>query len=71
MKAETSGSNGSIFIDPRWHEAQGYTIEKEGDITHYDLPTLGKGYTYEIEEIHSCLRQGKLQSEIWGRQNSL
>lgn len=71
MKAEISGSNGSIFIDPKWHESQGYTIEKEGELIHYDLPTLGKGYSYEIEEVHSCLQEGKLQSEMWGHQNSL
>lgn len=71
MKAKIFGSEGSIFIDPRWHEAQGYAIEKEGELIHHDLPTLGKGYTHEIEEVHSCLRQGKLQSEIWSHQNSL
>lgn len=71
MKAEISGSNGSIFIDPRWHETQGYTIVKNDETTHFDLPTLGKGYTYEIEEVHKCLQQGKLQSDLWSHQNSL
>lgn len=70
MKAQISGSKGTIFLDPRWHETQGYTIIKD-ETTHFDLPTLGKGYTYEIEEVHSCLQQGKLQSEIWSHQNSL
>ncbi|MCJ7468407.1 MAG: Gfo/Idh/MocA family oxidoreductase [Maribacter sp.] len=71
MKAEISGSEGSIFIHPRWHESQGYSIEKEGDIASFELPTNGKGYSYEIEEVHDCLKKGELQSDFWSHQNSL
>lgn len=71
MRAEISGSNGSIFIDPKWHQAQGYSVLKNGKTIHCDLPTLGNGYTYEIEEVHNCLQQGKLQSDLWSHQNSL
>lgn len=71
MKAEISGSEGSIFIHPRWHEAQGISLEKEGQLEEIALPTTGKGYTYEIEEVHRCLRNGKTQSDIWSHQNSI
>jgi len=71
MTAEISGSEGSAFLNARWHEAQGYMIEKDGEEKVYDLPTLGKGYSHEIEEVHDCLRNGRLQSEKWGWQNSL
>ncbi|WP_422079853.1 Gfo/Idh/MocA family protein [Ulvibacterium sp.] len=71
MKAEIAGSKGSIFIHPRWHEAQGYSIEKGDILDKLDQPTKGKGYTYEIEEVHSCLKSGKLESELWSHQNSL
>jgi predicted dehydrogenase len=71
MKAEIAGSKGSIFIHPRWHEAQGYSIEKADTLDKFDQPTKGKGYTYEIEEVHSCLKSGRLESELWSHQNSL
>ncbi len=71
MKAEISGTEGAIFIHPRWHEAQGYSIEKDGNLVSYELPTNGKGYSYEIEEVHNCLRSGKLQSDLWSHQNSM
>ncbi|SIS56103.1 Predicted dehydrogenase [Zobellia uliginosa] len=71
MKAEISGTEGSIFLSPRWHEAQGYSIEKEGELVDYDLPTKGKGYTYEIEEVHSCLASGMVQSSMWSHRNSV
>jgi predicted dehydrogenase len=71
MKAEISGSRGSLYLNPRWHEAQGLTIQKEGVSEDIALPTLGKGYSYEIMEVHSCLSQGRLESYLWSHQNSL
>ncbi len=70
-KAELSGKKGTIYLHPRWHEAQGYTIEKEGVVENFELPTAGKGYSYEIEEVCTCLRAGKIESELWSHQNSL
>lgn len=71
MRAEISGSKGSAFLHERWHETQGYTLEIDGDMEDFELPTTGKGYAHEIEEVHMCLRKGKLQSEKWSWQNSL
>ena len=71
MKAEISGQEGSLFLHPRWHEAQGYSFEKGEDLKHFDLPTIGKGYSYEIEEVHTCIRAGKKESDLWNLQNSL
>lgn len=51
MKAEMSGSEGSFFLHPRWHEAQGYSFEKDGEIKDFfyqqkekDLPMKSKKY---------------------------
>ncbi len=71
MKAEIAGSKGSFFLHPRWHNAQGYSFEKDGEVTNFQLPTIGKGYTHEIEEVHACLQEGKLQSDLWSHQNSV
>ncbi len=71
MKAEISGTKGAIFIDPRWHEAQGYALEIEDEITHFKMPTNGRGYFYEIQEVNSCLRSSNLESKLWSHQNSL
>lgn len=71
MEAEISGSRGSIFIDPQWHSAKGFSLEQDGETEHFDLPTLGNGYTYEIEEVNRCLQGGKLESDLWSHQNSL
>ena len=71
MRAEISGSKGEIFIDPRWHNTQGFAIRIGENEGHHDMPTLGKGYTHEIEEVHQCLREGKLQSDLWSHENSI
>jgi len=71
MRAEIAGSKGSIFLHEKWHEAQGYSLHMDGAEENFDLPTNGKGYTHEIEEVHFCLRNERLESEKWSLQNSL
>ncbi|TDS13487.1 putative dehydrogenase [Maribacter caenipelagi] len=70
-KAEISGSEGTIFIHPRWHETTGYTLEKDGESTANEIGKMGKGYVHEIEEVHDCLNSGKKESDLWSHQNSL
>ncbi|MEH6514284.1 MAG: Gfo/Idh/MocA family oxidoreductase [Maribacter arcticus] len=69
-KAEIAGSKGSIFVHPRWHETSGYTLEIDGDSSVVEVGKVGKGYTYEIEEVHNCLNAGKTESDLWSHQNS-
>lgn len=71
MKAKITGTKGSIYIHPRWHETNGFTIEINGEKEDIEEPTIGKGYSYEINEVNSCLASGKLQSDLWSHQNSL
>lgn len=71
MQATISGSKGAVFIDPRWHETEGYTFLNSKEEEHISLPTVGKGYTYEIEEVHYCIKNKKLESELWSHTNSL
>lgn len=71
MQSTISGTEGRIHIDPIWHETQGFSLIKNNHKVNYSFPTLGKGFTYEIEECQRCLRNGALQSEMWSHQNSL
>ena len=71
MKAKITGTKGSIYIHPRWHETNGFTIEINGEKEDFEEPTIGKGYSHEINEVNSCLASGKLQSDLWSHQNSL
>ncbi len=71
MKAEVSCREGSMYLNPRWHEAASYTLEKDGESETLLRPLKGSGYTYEIEEVHACLGAGKTQSNLWSWADSL
>ena len=71
MIARISGTEGQIYLNDRWHHANGYTLIKNGTEQKIDLPVLGLGYSHEIKECHQCLRENKLESSKWSHQNSL
>lgn len=71
MEAEISGTEGQLFLNSRWHEADEYTMVKEDENKKYSLPLKGIGYYYEILEVHNCLRNKKIESDLWSHQNSL
>lgn len=66
-----SGAKGRIIIPSRWHEAQSY-VEKiaESEVVH-SLPTEGRGYTYEIEEVGRCISRGVIESPLWTHKDSV
>jgi len=70
MKAQISGSEGTIYLAPRWHETEEYSIEKNDKVEKFQMPTKGKGYEYEIEEVHRCLMNGALESKFWSLKNT-
>ncbi|WP_158977629.1 Gfo/Idh/MocA family protein [Cellulophaga sp. L1A9] len=71
MKAEISGTKGTIYINPRWHEAQGFELEVNEEITKFDLPTKGRGYYYEILEVQKCIDHKELESALWNHDESM
>jgi hypothetical protein len=71
MKATISGSEGRINLNSLWYQAKSYTLIKNDQKNKYRLPLKGKGYTYEIEECHKCIRENKIESDLWSHQNSL
>jgi predicted dehydrogenase len=70
MSATISGTKGRLNIHSIWHETQGFSILKNGHKIDYHYPTLGKGFTYEIEECHRCIQNNQIESKLWTHQNS-
>ena len=71
MVAKVYGTKGRILIDAPWHETQGYRLIKNGDSRKVELPTAGKGFTYEIIETMNCIYEGYLESQFWSHQHSI
>jgi scyllo-inositol 2-dehydrogenase (NADP+) len=66
-----SGTKGEIYLHDSWHVAPGYTLVKNKKEQKIDLPVTGFGFTYEILECHNCLRNKKIESDLWSHQNSM
>lgn len=71
LTATINGSLGTITLNTLWHQAQSYTLTVNDQKEEFLLPTKGKGFTYEIEECHHCIKENKIESELWSHQNSL
>lgn len=71
MIARISGTKGEIYLHDSWHNAQGFTLVKNGVEEVVELPTLGIGFSHEIIECHNCIKNNKIESELWSHQNSL
>ncbi|HWS60802.1 MAG TPA: Gfo/Idh/MocA family oxidoreductase [Flavobacterium sp.] len=71
IKATINGTKGRLNLNTPWHEAQSFTLTIEPNEEEFLLPTKGKGFTYEIEECHHCIKGNRIESELWSHQNSL
>ncbi|WP_264564638.1 Gfo/Idh/MocA family protein [Flavobacterium sp. N3904] len=71
LKASISGTEGRINLNSPWFMTESYTLIQDDHKEKFKRPTLGKGYTYEIEECHACIRAGRIESDLWSHQNSL
>lgn len=71
VEAYISGTKGRIDLDSLWFMTESYSLTQEDKKQKFERPTLGKGYTYEIEECHACLREDRKESALWSHKNSL
>jgi predicted dehydrogenase len=60
-----SGTKGSIVIDAEFWAAKKATLTIHGgETTVIEKPFRASGFEYQIEEAMSCIRAGKLQSDV-------
>lgn len=71
VEAYITGTKGRIDLDSLWFMTESYSLTQEDKKQKFERPTLGKGYTYEIEECHACLRDDRKESALWSHKNSL
>lgn len=65
--ASIIGTAGRIDVTARFHHTQRLILRRRGlDDLVIDaagpLATVGRGYTHELQEVHDCLRAGRLES---------
>ncbi|MBB5870640.1 putative dehydrogenase [Allocatelliglobosispora scoriae] len=63
--ARIIGTGGRIELNHGFHSPTVFTLFRGGGPgEEFDLPLTGKGMVYEAEEVMSCLRAGKLESDL-------
>lgn len=64
------GDEGFIKLPFFW-KAESYQIVKGEDTTYFEAPYLSSGYVHEIQEVVSCVKQGKIESDLFTLNDSL
>ncbi len=67
LGAHLYGTEGTIFLHPRWHHTQKISISRydgrQESFRDIDIPYLGRGYCYEAAHVMQCLENEMLESE--------
>lgn len=70
-EAKICGTEAEIVLPGRWHDTEVITLIRNDEVSTTNLPTVGIGYTHEINEVNQCIAQGKTESSLWSNQNTL
>ena len=67
LGAHLYGTEGTIFLHPRWHHTQKLTVSRydgrQETFRDLDIPYIGRGYAYEAAHVMQCLENEMLESE--------
>ncbi len=67
VEANLYGTEGTIYLHPRWHHSQRLTISRyagrEEEKRIVDLPYTGWGYAFEATHVMECLEKEMLESD--------
>jgi predicted dehydrogenase len=68
LGAHLYGTEGTIFLHPRWHHTQKLGISRydgrQETTRELEIPYVGRGYSYEAAHVMECLEKGMFESEI-------
>ncbi|MFN0035163.1 MAG: Gfo/Idh/MocA family protein [Saprospiraceae bacterium] len=67
LGAHLYGTEGTIFLHPRWHHTQKITVSRydcgQESFRDIDLPYAGRGYSFEAAHVVQCLENEMLESD--------
>lgn len=68
LGAHLYGTEGTIFMHPRWHHTQKLTVSRydgrQESFQDLEIPYLGRGYCHEAAHVMQCLDNELLESEV-------
>lgn len=70
--AEIHCEKGKIFLEHVWFCPSAIKItDLQGNEKRIEFNFIGNGYNYEADEVNKCIRNGKIQSDLWSWKDSL
>ena len=71
-EAAIAGSGGHLRVHRKfWHSEKLTVSRRDGSVQDIDVPQDGSGYRYEIEHVNSCVRAGRIESDVMPWSTSL
>lgn len=65
MVAHVTGEKGRLTLPSPFWMAESVELARETDeVTVYQTPTTGKGYSHEADEVMRCIRAGRMESKL-------
>jgi len=72
IMAEIHGDKGKIVIGNVWFTPNNIKIVRpNGEEIPMQIKSTGNGYNYQAEEVDKCIKEGRIQSNIWSWEKSL
>ena len=65
------GTAGRVELDRNWWRGGDLGVFLSGETRRLECPLTGNGYNYEAAEVSGCLREGKLESDVLGLDESV
>jgi predicted dehydrogenase len=70
-EARIYGSNGSIYLHPKFHHPVGFDLSIGSETTTIAIPIEGHGYHYEAAAAMECIKSGGIEHPLVSHQFSL
>jgi predicted dehydrogenase len=63
-QAYVGGTRGNLVISNGFHAPRSFVLTSAGERTTHAETFIGHGFTYEIQEVHRCIRAGATESSL-------
>ena len=71
VEALVHGTEGTVRLNKWWHTPTSIDLLLDNkEVEHLSFDEPGNGYQYEADEVMSCLKKGKQESERWSWEKS-
>ncbi len=71
VEARITGDLGEIMLPNRWYQPVNIQTTINEQRQEHPISFEGNGYNYQVHEVHKCLDENRIESDLWSHRNSL